>query len=316
MNRRMSITPLTRKKRVFLYALLIALAFFAMIRLYYRLTDDFRLANITDTLNYRPEWEVEPPSTAEKEKIDALLKQKYFYIGKGAQSYAFSSEDGQYVLKFFKFKHLRPSPLYDWMPSWMPFENYRTKQDARKKRKFEGVFSGYHLAYEVNRNESGLLFVHLNRTKDLYPTVTAIDKIGRQHLIDLDDVAFLIQVKAETMRTVLHRLLEEGDIELAKTRISQIFDLYVSEYKKGIFDHDHGIMHNAGFAENHPIHLDVGKLKKDENMKQQAYYSEDIALVARRMDKWLKENEPKDYPELARHIEAEISEITQAPFKL
>lgn len=312
----MPTTPLTQKKRVFLYVLLIALAFFALIRLYYRLTDDFRLANITDTLNYRSEWDVQPLTSAEKEKIDTLLQQKYFYIGKGAQSYAFGSEDGQFVLKFFKFKHLRPSPLFDWIPPWMPFAEYRAKQEARKKRKFEGVFSGYHLAYEVNRKESGLLFVHLNRTKELYPSVTVFDKIGRKHRIDLDDVAFLLQVKAETMRSVLHRLLEQGDLPLAKTRISQIFDLYLSEYKKGIFDHDHGVMHNAGFSENHPIHLDVGKLKKDENMKSLTFYSEDLALVARRMDKWLKENELKEYPELAKHIEAKVSEITQAPFKL
>jgi hypothetical protein len=309
-------SPCLTGRNLLLSLLLFFAALFGIARLYYTLTDDFRLANISSPLPYRPDWEIEPLNGLEKIELDAILNQPFYYIGKGVQSYAFSSADGLYVLKFFKFKHLTPSPLLDWLPDWGPFKEYRQEKISRKENKFDGVFGGYHLAYTEHKKGSGLIFIHLNLTEGLYPTITLVDKLGFKHQIDLDQVPFLVQVKAETMRVVLHNLLAKGDIELAKTRISEIFDLYFSEYQKGLYDHDHGIMHNAGFAQGQPIHLDVGKLRKDNNMREQKYYSEDIGLVARRMAKWLKAKEPKDYPELAKHIEAKVSSITQKPFHL
>lgn len=304
------------KRRILLYSLLCALTVFGGARLYYRLTDDFRLGNIKEEINYRPEWEIPLPSEEESQAIGLILKQPFTYIGKGAQSYAFGSADGQYVLKFFKFKHLRPSPFLSWLPSWEPIESYRKKQAARKERKFEGVFSGYHLAYSTHKADSGLIFLHLNKTNDQFPNVILIDKMGLRHNVDLDDVVFLIQRRAETLRTVFNKLLDDGKLDLAKQRIDQIFDLYLSEYQKGIYDHDHGVMHNAGFAGDQPIHLDVGKLKKDDQMRQPEVYSKDIVLVANRMGSWLKQNRPNEYEALAKHIEAKVSSITGQPFKL
>lgn len=301
----------SKKKRWLLYTLLASATVFGSARLYYRLTDDFRLANIQEDLSYRSEWEVDPLSAEQKQQIQKILSQPFYYIGKGAQSYAFSSEDNQYVLKFFKFKHLRPTPILSWLPSWSPTESYRLRQASRKERKLEGVFSGYHLAYHVHREESGLIFIHLNKTQGLYNHVTLIDKIGRKHVIDLDSVVFLIQRKGETLRTVFNRLLDNGDLEGAKKKISQIFALYLSEYQKGIFDHDHGVMHNAGYIGDQPIHLDVGKLKNNPNMRSHEVYSADIALVANRMAQWFKENRPNEYASIASYIDNQISEITK-----
>ncbi len=289
---------------------------FGTARLYYWLTDDFRMANISYPMPFHPEWETPPLSATEKNQLDQILNQPFTYIGKGVQSYAFSSADNLYVLKFFKFKHLTLSPLLDWLPNWKAFDHYRLQKKDRKEAKFEGVFGGYYLAYTQHKEGSGLLFIHLNLTENELPSVKLVDKIGRTHIVDLDRVPFLVQIKAETMRTVLHNLLEKGDIEQAKARISEIFDLYFSEYQKGLYDHDHGIMHNAGFAGKKPIHLDVGKLKQDEAMRTLPHYSEDIILVARRMAKWLKAKEPQHYPELAKHIEMKISSIIQRPFQL
>lgn len=299
-----------------LILIIIGFAAFGGIRLYYNLTDDFRLSNITNEMPNRSEWEVPALSLSEQAKIDRILDQKFIYIGKGAQSYAFGSEDGRYVVKFFKFKHLRPSVFLDILPPVPPFESYRTKQTMRKNRKLEGVFAGYRLAYETHKDASGILFLHLNKTKGIHKKLTVVDKIGRQHVIALDDVVFVIQEKAQTVRQVINELLQKKDLPLAKHRIHQIFDLYVSEYNKGIFDHDHGVMHNTGFVGDKPIHLDVGKLKKDISMKDPVVYSKDLELVARRMDNWLRENVDVYYPELAGEIEDNMTRITGKAFKL
>jgi len=303
-------------KKIIIYFSLFALAIFGCFRSYYNLTDDFRQANITYDMPNRPEWDILSLSPSEKSKIDQILNQTFTYIGKGAQSYAFGSEDGKYVLKFFKFKHLKPSLFVDLLPSVPPFINYKMKQTERKTRKLEGVFAGYRLAYESHREDSGLLFIHLNKTDNLGKTAIVLDKMGWEHKIPLDDVVFILQYKAETMRKVMHDLLAKDNVTLAKHRINQIIDLYLSEYRKGIFDHDHGVMHNAGFVSDRPIHLDVGKLKKNDSMRTKETYAKDIELVVRRMDKWLKENEPKHHPELAAHIEEKMNQIIGEPFHL
>src|SRR5205085_10468413 len=89
-----------------IYALFAILIIFGLSRLYYRLTDDFRIANITYDLPFTPPWKVPHLTLDEYKNLEKILSQTFSYIGKGAQCYAFKSEDGKFVLKFFKFKHL------------------------------------------------------------------------------------------------------------------------------------------------------------------------------------------------------------------
>jgi hypothetical protein len=292
--------------RRFFILLIILVAIFGGIRLYYNLTDDFRLANISYDMPNRAEWEIELPSNAQLAEIDQILSQPFYYIGKGAQSYAFGSEDGKSVIKFFKFKHLRPSWMLDFLPSFEPFESYRNTQERRKERKLEGVFAGYLLAYKVHRDDSGLIFIHLNKTKDQFPIVQVYDKLGLRHQINLNDVVFILQRRVETARNVIHRHLQNNDVAGAKEKIDAIFALYKREYAKGIFDNDHGVMRNVGFSGDQPIHLDVGKLKKSNVIHQPDVYAKDLEMAAKRMKAWLQEHELKHFPELKAHIDSTL----------
>jgi hypothetical protein len=289
---------------------IIGLTIFGIVRVYYNLTDDFRLGNITYETPNRSEWEVSALTAKESNQINAILNQPFAYIGKGAQSYAFGSEDGKYVLKFFKFKHLRPSWFLNLLPPIPSLEKYRLRQQQRKERKLENVFAGYRLAFQVHRPESGLLYIHLNTTKGQFPTVTVFDKLGMKHQIDLDDVVFILQERVETARVVIHRHLQQKDLAGAKAKIDAIFDLYMQEYAKGIFDNDHGVMRNVGFVAERPVHLDVGKLKQNPTIKQPNEYLKDLTMVANRMAGWLRENEVEDYPYLKNVIESKIESLT------
>src|ERR1700722_581245 len=100
--------PARRWPIKFVWLILAGLLIFFPIRAYYRWTDDFRIANITHDIPYHPEWDTSL-SHEELAQLKSILDQPFTYIGKGAQAYAFASEDGKYVLKFFKFKHLRPN---------------------------------------------------------------------------------------------------------------------------------------------------------------------------------------------------------------
>lgn len=301
-------------RRRILWILAFSIILFGLARLYYRLTDDFRIANINHEIPYHAEWNTPSLSQQEKNHLNAILQNKFLYIGKGAQSYAFVSEDQKYVLKFFKFKHLKPSLFVDLLPPIPPFEQYRDKQIKRKQKNLNSVFTGYRLAYDLHKEDSGLIYIHLNKTNDLKLRAKVKDKIGIERTIDLDPIVFVIQEKGKTTRAVVIELLNKGDLALVKHRIRQIFDLYMLEYKKGIYDRDHGVMHNTGFVGEKPIHLDVGKLTKDDRMKQPKFYREDLEKIGRKFTTWLKANYPKEYPELAQDMEEKLSEIFHEKF--
>ncbi len=303
-----------KSRNKFLWFFVTALLLFGLVRVYYRATDDFRLANITYKMPHHQEWEIEQLPADNAKQIDAILSQKFYYIGKGAQSYAFSSDDGQYVLKFFKFKHLRPNWFVNSFPNIPPFSGYRDQLAIRKHRKLYGVFTGYHLAYTEDRDESGLIFVHLNTGNDLKRSVTVFDKIGFEHTIDLDKLPFTLQEKAVTFGHTLDKLLKSDDLTTAKTRIRQIFDLYLREYQKGLYDKDHGLMHNTGFVDAKPIHLDVGKLTKDNEMKNPASYQPDMEFLAWKVNGWIKNRYPQYHVELTEWLSQELTDIFGRPF--
>lgn len=284
------------------YLIIAALSIFAGARVYYNLTDDFKLSNISDTLPYNPSWDI--PLTDEVEsELHQATAQPYRYIGKGAQVYAFASDDGKYVLKFFKFKHLRPSLFISALPPVGPLKTFKEQNVARKERKLLGVFEGHRIAYQYDKENAGLLFIHLNLTDSLHLNVDLYDKIGRRHTVDLDKTVFVLQRKGETLRTVLSRELDQGQVAEAAKKSKQILAMYKDEYSRSVYDRDHGISHNTGFIGDKPFHLDVGKFSYDPNMSDPAIHEQDLKHVAFKIKEWVRLNYPEQYQEFLQLFE-------------
>ncbi len=297
-----------------IWMMIIVVVIFFPVRLYYRLTDDFRISHMVHELPENPNWKTET-ALSDRHFIRKTLRQPFYYTGKGAQSYAFESEDGRYVIKFFKFKHLKPNWFVNLLPDIELFRDYKQKNIARKKRLIQSVFSGYKLAYDRHREETGVVFLHLTPTDNLMRSVTLFDKIGRKHELDLDPIIFVIQEYAVTSRKELSEALEGGDVGLAKYRIRQLIDLYLSEYQKGIYDRDHGILHNTGFVGEKPIHLDVGKLTDAPRMREQENWRPDLERIVWKFHVWLNDSYPQYYDELMNTIEEEFSKAIGKPYQ-
>ncbi|MBS4167407.1 hypothetical protein [Parachlamydia sp. AcF125] len=294
------------------YIAILGVFCFGVARAYYNLTDDFRKGNYMHEVPYHSEWEHASLSTAEQTKLDKILDQKFAYLGKGAQSFAFMSEDGRYILKLFKFKHLKPSWLVEWLPPIGILSDIRENERVKKLEKLESVFSGYHLAYKRHKKESGLLYVHLNRELDPGKIVQVRDKLGLSHFLNLNEILYVVQEKAVTTRQEMIALLSKGSVLTAIDRVNQIFDLYLQEYAKGIYDRDHGVMHNTGFVYGetvYPIHLDIGKLSSEEKIKNPEVYRSDLLKIVDKFDVWFKKNYPQYYPELMKAMENRLSTI-------
>jgi len=264
-------------------------------KVYDHFTDDFRIANITDDLPFRPEYEVASLSADEKRLFDVIIDQRFHYLGKGGQTYAFTSDDEKYVLKLFKFKHHRPKLIPMLLPSIGPLKKEKERHFAKAEWKYHAPFKGYKLAYDQHRKESGLLFVHLNRTENLQRIVVVTDKLGFMRTIDLDSYAFAIQKKGETFENVLTHYLDQHDIEAAKDCVRKMYALYRLEYERGLFDRDFCVMRNTGFVEDEAIRIDIGQLCPEAHHRS---LEEHMAVVHERLAEFLHKKYPQHTEEL------------------
>lgn len=291
-------------QRRIITALLILIGISVFSWLFEEVTGDFRLENITYDLPVKVQ---EPVTSQQRQELTRILDQRYTYLGKGRQTFVFASADGQYVLKFFRFKRLKPSRIIQ-IGSYLPFVgSVCTKCDNKRVRRLEKLFTGYQVAYKYDQEHTGILYVHLGVTHDLNKQITVQDWLGLSHQIDLDSVAFAIQRRGRMTRDVIRDFLDRGDTVSAKKYIDKLLSMYVAEYSLGIIDQDHNIMHNTGFVGETPLRLDVGQLKRDLSVRDPVVYKKDLGkIVEERVVGWLKRYYSKISQELIREFEGEI----------
>lgn len=271
--------------------LLIVGAFF----LFFAARDPFSLDNISPYHAEHLGWILPATPTPLPKEFDSLFNQPFTYLGKGRQTYVFLSADQKYVVKFIKFTYLKPS-------------FFRPKKEQLKR--LQRVLTGYQLAFDRDRENTGVLYIHFQTTDHLKKKIQVKDKYHFKHWIDLDQVYFILQKKGVMTRHRLKTLLKNKEVDTAKQQIRKILDLYVAEYKKGLFDSDHNVIDNTGFIDQDPIRLDVGRLKSDETIKRPEIFKEDLEKIAQhRLRKWIKKCFPQYYEELMADINDKMDEI-------
>jgi hypothetical protein len=290
--------------RLFFLFGLIALSY-GLGRLYFHLTGGFSLSNISSDFSYHPNWKIRSLAKDEQEEVDRALNQSYYYLGKGCQSYVFLSEDHQYVIKFFKYQRFRLQPWLAYFPPLPAIVKYREEKIEKKRVKLEGFIQSWKIAFEDLKEETGLLFVHLNKTRDLNKELVIFDKIGQRHRLNLDDMEFCIQRKAEMLCSVLLKFKENNDLKEGQYLITRLLNLILSEYHRGLADNDHALMQNTGVVEGKPVHIDVGQFVKNKQIKDSSVYNQELFTKTYKFKIWLKEQ----YPELFVYLEDQLQEI-------
>lgn len=287
--------------RLFVLALFV-LSLYGLGRLYFQLTGGFRIANITSDFTHQPQWEVRPLIASEEADFTKALQQPYFYLGKGCQSYVFASQDGQYVIKFFKYQRYRLQSWLVYFPPLPAIVKYRHEKLEKKWEKLNGFVKSWKVAFENLKQETGLLFVHLNKTATLHQNLIINDKIGQQHVIDLDQMEFCIQRRADLLCDALIEHKKKEDLAGAQQLIHKLLNLILSEYSRGLADNDHALMQNTGVVQGNPIHIDVGQFVFNDAIKQPAIFHQELLTKTYKFKMWLRDN----YPEVAEYLEAEL----------
>ncbi|MCH9610252.1 MAG: hypothetical protein S4CHLAM81_13050 [Chlamydiales bacterium] len=204
----------------------------------------------------------------------AFFQQPYFYMGKGSQSYVFVSEDGNYVIKFFRKKRLTPTTLCSG-PTFMQEIYYEARRKKMKER--WDLFASCHLAYMRLRSECGLLYMHLNPSDDL-GSLLIHDALKRKRSIDLNQYSFFVQKRAEPLLA-----------RFAPQDVAQIPHLLKKRFDKGIDDHDPVLQKNMGFVGSEPIFIDIGAFYPNPTVKKGQY--QNAYQMTRKLGRWLDQKQ-------------------------
>ncbi|MDN3507210.1 MAG: hypothetical protein P0S96_08290 [Simkaniaceae bacterium] len=250
-------------------------------------------------------WNIEELPAYEKQEVKKILSQDFNYLGSGAQCYAFQSADGDYVLKFFKMKHLIPKKWLKLIPlPWLA--QYRfNKIDKRVLRQHE-LFTSYKIAYEELKEETGMVYIHLNKSKDFGLKVKLFDRMRNCFTANLDDYEFILQKRAQLVHDRIRSLIQKGKREEVVEVIHQLLSHVVLQCKKGFIDRDSGISHNYGFVGDKVVHFDAGRVAQDENAKNPAFYQREILRVGKKLETWFEIHYPAFLPDLEEVIDAMI----------
>lgn len=237
-------------------------------------------------------------------KLQDVFSQKFRYLDSGAQCYAFVSEDQRYVVKFFKMKHLTPKYWLNYIPlPWL--EKYRFEKIQMRERRRLETFDSFKAAFDDFKEETGLLFVHFHKTHYLHDKATFIDKEGREHVIALNTVPFVLQKKAQMIYPYVSELIKNGQKQKALESLTSILYLIKDRCQKGYVDKDGGVSSNYGFVEGKPVEIDLGRVVKDESIKDPMNYLREILRVSKKIEIWLQTS----YPELCPQFQEQVQKI-------
>ncbi len=280
-------------KKIAALLVIISLAFFMVTHKKKNLIDQ-----VTSTFTPLEKWENDLSSPV----LDQILTQKFIYLGRGTQAYAFSSEDGKYVIKFFKKNHLYPNP---WL-KYLPVPALR-KKAVQKEQRMHSFFDSLQYAYQEFKDETGLLFIHINPSKNWNRSVTFTGKKGEKLVIPLGTTSFIVQKKAKPLFSELFHMLNTNDMEGAKKSLRSFFSLIQTRGEKGLFDDDHSVSNNYGFVEGRPIQFDIGELFliEDEDLHEKAV--EEVQRIGRRIQPKIEASHPEFVPlyqEILREFES------------
>lgn len=283
----------------------VALAAVLLKQFCYSKTDGFALYKIRSSLTFNSEWETAPLASLEQEELSKIFDQPFYYLAKGAQSYVFSSQDGKTVIKFFRLYHLTPPAWITSLAFPLPLTSYKIRKILDKQQELDKDFQSYKIAYQEMKSETGLVYLHLNKTDHLKKYLTIYDKIGIAHKLNLDQMEFLVQRKATLVYPAIDQLMKTADLNTAKTAISALVKLLVYRCEKGIFDKDPDLNTNFGFIGPVPVQIDIGRFRMQQETNSAQAYRDEIRRITDNFHQWLESK----YPSLSEYLIEEIQQI-------
>ena len=183
----------------------------------------------------------------------------------------------------------------------------RAKQLLHKQDKRDALFKSWKIAHTKLKDETLVKFIHLDLSDGFTKTVTLYNKSGTRYDVNLGEYVFLLQKKVDLLEDALANQMKNGDVASAKELLDGLLDLYVKEFRQGLYEEDRYIVRNTGVLENKPIQIDTGRLRESEELKDPKKQAEIILWKTVLLKEWLGET----YPELEAHFNFRLDNFRQ-----
>ena len=258
-----------------------AVALLSVAKFCHEKTGQFELYKICSSLAPSAAWELPEPTEKQLAEVRSILDEPFTFLGKGGQSFVFASDT--HVIKFFRLSRLRLPLWLEYFPLLAP---YRLRIATEKREQLEKDFSSTLTAWKELPQETGLVFVHLNKTGFLQKRVTIVDKIGVAHTLEMDGMEFVIQKRAQLFYPHLEQQWRSGTLEKA---LSSFVALLKKRCALGVEDLDPNLKGNFGFVGSQAIQIDIGRFERaDAGWDPQA----ELERIVAPLKPWLEERDP------------------------
>jgi hypothetical protein len=274
-------------------ALLIFIATLFIRPVYYYITEGFALNRIEVIIPPDPKLLLPSPTEKELKKLKIITSQPFHYLKKGSQAYAFISKDGMYILKLFKFHHMRELSWVHAIPLPQTIAQKRDFLLQRRAVRTNLSLNSYKIAQTSLKDECGLIFTQILPSSSYNLPVSLEDRVGREYTIDLSHYGFAIQHRLNLVLPSLRTWISENKIDEAKKALSSLVGLIVTRSKKGIQDSDPDLHKNAGLIGTTGVHIDIGSFSANPNISQIEKMRPDVQKTFRKLVLWLQDKSPE-----------------------
>ena len=217
-------------------------------------TKGFCYAKIHSKHDYDPKWDFGPPNDDQEKLLERIGRESFTLLGSGKECYAFVSEDGEIIVKFFKQKHMKTNYLLNYLPLSKGVKSIHFETVNKHHAKRKALYQSCQIAYEQLPSLTGVEYLHLTKTKYLKQTIHLKTKKGKKLTLKLDDMEFLVQKRATPIFEEINAHPEDGE-----KIITSIIDLIKTRRERGIGDSDINCERNLGIYQGKAFQIDIGE---------------------------------------------------------
>jgi hypothetical protein len=138
--------------------------------------------------------------------------------------------------------------------------------------------------------ETGLVYLHLNKTRDLKTQIKLVDHEGKKWFVDLDGKEFVVQLKAQ--RVCDYFLEHKESEEELRFAVRSLLQNIAALCMNGYCDQSVDLCNNFGFVENQAILFDFTHFYADDSLKQPRYLQAEVLSAVEKVSHWAERFDP------------------------